>query len=206
VNEHCASGCSTLIDSLLADLVNFVGPDWEQEDDITLMTLERETPTDPSQAEQEQVRGETRTLAEFALPSVMGNECEAMTQVVAAVKELDLPDSQIQRLRTAVSEATMNAIEHGNKKQPELPVRIHVLVSDTALTVRITDQGGGHPIPEPQIPDLEAKLAGLQSPRGWGLFMIEHMVDEMHVTADESHHTVELVLHLKGDAHANPGD
>jgi anti-sigma regulatory factor (Ser/Thr protein kinase) len=136
----------------------------------------------------------------------MGNECEAMTQVVAAVKELDLPDSQIQRLRTAVSEATMNAIEHGNKKQPELPVRIQVLVSDTALTVRITDRGGGRPIPEPQIPDLEAKLAGLQSPRGWGLFMIEHMVDEMHVTADESHHTVELVLHLKGDDHANPGD
>ena len=100
----------------------------------------------------------------------------------------------------------MNAIEHGNKKQPELPVRIHVLVSDTALTVRITDHGGGRPIPEPQIPDLEAKLAGLQSPRGWGLFMIEHMVDKMHVTADESHHTVELVLHLKGDAHANPGD
>ncbi len=206
VNEHCASGCSTLIDSLLADLVSFAGPDWEQEDDITLMTLEREIPTDPSQAEQKQVRGETRTLAEFALPSVMGNECEAMTQVVAAVKELDLPDLQIQRLRTAVSEATMNAIEHGNKKQPELPVRIHVLVSDTALTVRITDHGGGRPIPEPQTPDLEAKLAGLQSPRGWGLFLIEHMVDEMHVTADENHHTVELVLHLKGDDHANPGD
>jgi anti-sigma regulatory factor (Ser/Thr protein kinase) len=136
----------------------------------------------------------------------MGNECEAMTQVVAAVKELDLPDSKVQRLRTAVSEATMNAIEHGNRKQPELPVHIHVLVSDTALTVRITDRGGGRSIPEPQIPDLEAKLAGRQSPRGWGLFLIEHMVDEMHVTADEGHHTIELILHLKGDARANPGD
>ena len=206
VNEHCTGGCGKLIDSLLADLAKFAGPDWEQEDDITLMTLERETATDPSQAEQKQTRSETRTLADFALPSVMGNECEAMTQVVAAVKELDLPDSKIQRLRTAVSEATMNAIEHGNRKQPELPVHIHVLVSDTALTVRITDRGGGRSIPEPEIPDLEAKLAGRQSPRGWGLFLIEHMVDEMHVIAGEGHHTVELVLHLQGDAHADPGD
>jgi serine phosphatase RsbU (regulator of sigma subunit)/anti-sigma regulatory factor (Ser/Thr protein kinase) len=207
VNEHCASGCGALIDSLLADLADFAGPDWEQEDDITLVTLEREmAATAPSLAEQKEVRDEKRTLAEFALPSVMGNECEAMTQVVAAVKKLELPDSQVQRLRTAVSEATMNAIEHGNERQPELPVHIHVFVANSALTVRITDQGGGRPIPEPQIPNLEAKLAGLQSPRGWGLFLIENMVDEMHVTSDESHHTVDLVLHLKGDAHANTGD
>jgi len=30
-----------LIDALLAELENFSGPDWEQEDDITLVTLER---------------------------------------------------------------------------------------------------------------------------------------------------------------------
>ena len=44
--------------------------------------------------------------------------------------------------------------------------------------------------------DLTAKLAGQQSPRGWGLFLIQNMVDEMHVTTDDVHHTVELVIHL----------
>ena len=29
--------------------------------------------------------------------------------------------------------------------------------------------------------------------------MIEKMVDEMQVTSDEEHHTVELVVHLKRD-------
>jgi len=105
-----------------------------------------------------------------------------------------------------VSEATMNAIEHGNKKQPELAVHIQVLVSDEALTVRVTDHGGALAVPEPQTPDLEAKLAGLQSPRGWGLFLIEKMVDEMHVSSDAHHHTVDLVLHLKGGARADAGD
>jgi anti-sigma regulatory factor (Ser/Thr protein kinase) len=72
--------------------------------------------------------------------------------------------------------------------------------------VRITDHGGALAIPEPQIPDLEAKLAGLQSPRGWGLFLIENMVDEMHVSSDANHHTVDLVLHLKGGKRASTGD
>ena len=61
------------------------------------------------------------------------------------------------------------------------------------LIVSITDHGGGQPIPEADAPDLEAKLAGLQSPR-LGLFLIRSMVDDMRVTDDDVHHTVELVM------------
>jgi anti-sigma regulatory factor (Ser/Thr protein kinase) len=65
--------------------------------------------------------------------------------------------------------------------------------------VRIRDHGGGKPIPEPETPDLEAKLAGLQSPRGWGLFLIKNMVDDMNIEADEVHHTIELIFNLEGN-------
>ena len=209
VSEHCAGmqGCTALIESLLADLAAFTGPDWEQEDDITLLTLEREatSPAPPPGEKGEGAEGDSqwRTLAEFSLPSQPGNECEAATQVTAAIRPLNLPDLRVQRLRTAVAEAAMNAIEHGNKKRPELPVTIQVLVSPQALAVRISDHGGGGPIPSPETPDLHAKLAGLQSPRGWGLFLIEKMVDEVHVTGDEAHHTVELIFYLEGDSHAS---
>jgi serine phosphatase RsbU (regulator of sigma subunit) len=33
----------SLVDTLLEELYSFVGEDWEQEDDITLLTLERST-------------------------------------------------------------------------------------------------------------------------------------------------------------------
>ena len=49
-----------------------------------------------------------------------------------------------------------------------------------------------------ELSDLEAKLAGLQKPRGWGLFLIKNMVDDVRVTSDERHHTVELVMQLGG--------
>ena len=50
--------------------------------------------------------------------------------------------------------------------------------------MQIVDQGGAPPADAPRVPDLEAKLAGLQRPRGWGLFLIKNMVDEMHETTD----------------------
>ncbi len=90
----------------------------------------------------------------------------------------------------------MNAMEHGNHYQPDLLVTLQVLASPSAVSVRITDQGRYTPLPTTQAPDLEAKLAGFQSPRGWGVFLIEHLVDEMNIMGDESHHTVELIMTL----------
>ena len=49
---------------------------------------------------------------------------------------------------------------------------------------------------EGRVKDLEAKLAGLQKPRGWGLFLIKNMVDDMRTHTTETHHTIELVMRL----------
>jgi hypothetical protein len=79
----------------------------------------------------------------------------------------------------------------------ERPVRIEIQTSSQELAIRITDEGGGPPDAVSETPDLLAKLAGDQSPRGWGLFLIQNMVDEMNVTKDEQFHTIELVLNLE---------
>jgi len=139
-----------------------------------------------------------RLLAQFDVPSQPGNERQVISRVVETLQGVHLEDIRLERLKTAVGEATMNAMEHGNHYEASIPVQVSVLASPTAVRVRITDKGGGQNIPEPQTPDLEAKLAGLQTSRGWGLFLIKNMVDEMNVTSDADHHTVELVLYLEG--------
>ncbi len=147
-----------------------------------------------------------RTLAEITLPSERGNERQAMEQVAEAVRVLNLPNKRLDQLKTAVAEATMNAMEHGNHYQPDKPVSIEVLASQKALLVRVIDHGGTRTLPaQPgtEVPDLEAKLAELQTPRGWGLFLIKHMVDEMHTNSDATHHTVELIMYLEGEGHAS---
>jgi anti-sigma regulatory factor (Ser/Thr protein kinase) len=140
--------------------------------------------------------GARRTLAELSVPSKPGNERRAMEEVAGAVDELGLPERTLERLKTAVAEATMNAMEHGNHYRAELPVLIEVSASEADLSVKITDEGSGPPAFDSELPDLEAKLEGVQTPRGWGLFLIKSMVDEMKVAGDEHHHTVELILHL----------
>jgi serine/threonine-protein kinase RsbW len=148
--------------------------------------------------------GSRRTLAELSVPSEPGNERRAMEEVAGTVEGLGLPDRTLERLKTAVAEATMNAMEHGNRYREEAPVHIEVSATERELSVKITDEGTGPSTFEPQTPDLAAKLDGEQTPRGWGLFLIKSMVDEMNVTGDERHHTVELILHLNGRAEGGP--
>ena len=194
-----------VIDHLLTELDRFSGPGHEQEDDITLVALQRASSRHGGGSGEAQPtlaadNGAGTVLEEFSLPSEPGNEREVMDRVSGAVSGVPLGAAQLEQLKTAVSEAAMNAIEHGNQGRSNLPVMVKVLLGDSALKVRITDRGGGRNIPEVETPDLEAKVAGLQKPRGWGLFLIKNMVDEMNITSDEGQHTIELVMNLKGES------
>ena len=187
-------GGDALIDLLLRELDVFTGEAWEQEDDITLVTLQRS-----DAAAHVAANGHVRTLAEFDVASEPGNEREAIARVTEAVADLHLPTPRLERLKTAVGEATMNAMEHGNGYRPDAPVSIRVAAGPDRLIVAITDLGGGNELAEREAPNLEAKLAGEQTPRGWGLFLIESMVDGLTTASDGERHTVELVVRLEGE-------
>ena len=192
-------GGEALIDHLLKSLDAFVGAEWEQEDDITLVTLQCSSGF-VSQTGAMESDDDNRVLMDLQLPSEPGNERQALKKVAEAVQELALPPAQLERVKTATAEATMNAIEHGNHNDPRVPVGVRALIEGNDLVVRITDAGGEDILARPDAPDLEAKLDGRQKPRGWGLFLIESMVDEMDVASDGATRTVELTFHLKGDA------
>ncbi len=166
---------------------------------MTFVTLEREiSPIAEMVTDMDEEDIEWIILADLSLPSKPGNERLAMERVAEAIQDLPFKPDRLERLKTAVAETALNAIEHGNKYQPELNTDIIVKTASGVLKIFITDHGGGRPIPEAIEPDLEAKLAGLQSPRGWGLFLIKNMVDEMRIHTDEKHHTVELIMRYEG--------
>ncbi len=176
-----------VIDDLLLALDRFTGGELEQEDDITLVVLRREGAT-----------GSAGVLADFRIASAPGNEREAMRRVGEAAASLALAPARLERLKTATAEATMNAMEHGNDYRDDLDVRLVVTASDGRLVVAIVDHGGDREIAKAASPDIDAKLEGRQSPRGWGLFLIEKMVDELRQSSNGTDHTVELVMHLEG--------
>jgi serine phosphatase RsbU (regulator of sigma subunit)/anti-sigma regulatory factor (Ser/Thr protein kinase) len=186
------AGGQGLIDTLLKELATFTGEGWEQEDDVTLVALQRALGSGSGTDEGQ------RVIAEFSVASQPGNERDAMGRVAAAVQGMGIEGQDLERLKTAVAETTMNAMEHGNRYRADLPVAVRVMASDDELVVRITDEGGERAIPVAAEPDLDAKLAGEQSPRGWGLFLVRNMVDDVRVAVHGTRHTVELVIRLKG--------
>jgi len=180
---------SGLVDSCVTELDRFSGSQ-EQEDDVTLVTLERSSAVRPSRVATEEL------LLNFSVPSEPGNERQVLARVADAVAECGLDEDALERIKTASAEATMNAIEHGNHNRPELPVDVSVLRTSQGIAVEISDLGGRREDAVADHPDLELKLAGLQTPRGWGLFLIENMVDELEEHTHEERHTVRLVMHV----------
>jgi serine/threonine-protein kinase RsbW len=144
-----------------------------------------------------------RRLDAFELPSEPGNERLALARVEQSVRGLGLPDSRLEKLKTAVAEATMNAIEHGNKYRADIPVEVEVTQNGDEIIVAISDQGGDSSADggSAEEPDLLKKLDGGQSPRGWGLFLIRNMVDAMDITTNGQRHTIWLTMRTGGAAH-----
>jgi anti-sigma regulatory factor (Ser/Thr protein kinase) len=137
---------------------------------------------------------ECRVLAEFRLDSVPGNERVAALRVIAVLNNLGLTQQRLQRLGTAVAEAALNAMEHGNHFDAHKQVEVRVLVDPMEVCVSISDEGCGVPH-QTETPDISAKLAGSQTQRGWGLFLMSRMVDGFSDEIVDGRHAVLLRLH-----------
>ncbi len=87
----------------------------------------------------------------------------------------------------------MNAIEHGNRGDAGLDVTVSVRFGADAVTVDVGDLGRGLR-QDAEVPDLDLKLAGLQTPRGWGLFLVRELVDRVEEFRDGDRHVVRLAM------------
>jgi serine phosphatase RsbU (regulator of sigma subunit)/anti-sigma regulatory factor (Ser/Thr protein kinase) len=175
---------------LLQAWKDFIDQAHEQEDDITLVKLRF------NQTELENERGQDWSMIdEFKIPSQPGNERSASQQAIDSLTSIGIAEKKLQQFQTAVAEAIMNAMEHGNQYREDLPVHVQIFTQDNAVSIRVSDHGQGPVETSISQPDLDAKLAGEQSPRGWGLFLIENMVDEMNVLQNDQRHTIELIIH-----------
>ena len=116
-----------VLNAVVAELEAFTGEGAEQEDDITLVVVKR---TSSAKESAETFEERRQVLAKFAIPSEEGNERIAIAKVTAAVDDLGLEPARLERLKTAVGETVMNAIEHGNENRSELDVDVQVCAND----------------------------------------------------------------------------
>ena len=138
---------------------------------------------------------------ELHIPSAFGCEKVAMLQVAAVAERMGFSRDRVEDLKTAVAEACLNAIEHGNKLNRTIRVGIELLAEESQLMVSVSDQGEG--VGEVRTPSIEAKIEGREPPRGWGIFLIRNLVDEVQFSAKEcGGHEIRMVIHLDRTAPA----
>lgn len=106
--------------------------------------------------------------------------------------ELGLEQEKINGLLLAVTEATTNAIIHGNKNNKLKMVRISVFVDGPILTIIIKDEGKGFDpsiVPDPTDPE------NLLKDSGRGLYLMRVYMDGL--TYNQTPEGTETILTLK---------
>jgi serine/threonine-protein kinase RsbW len=117
------------------------------------------------------------TTVEVRLPSRLGFEKVAMSTAASVAKLMGFREERIEDLKTAIAEACINAIEHGNRLNEKLSVGVVLSAGTDALEVKVMDDGKGMKA-QPAKPDIDKKMHGEEDPRGMGMFLIQALVDE----------------------------
>jgi serine/threonine-protein kinase RsbW len=116
------------------------------------------------------------TRLSYTLDSTLesANKAEVAARAVALRSEFAEADAD--NIATAVREATLNAVLHGNQYDPCKHVTLLFEAAPEGLTVRVCDQGEGldpAAIPDPLAPENLLKQSGR------GIFLIRAFMDEV---------------------------
>lgn len=106
--------------------------------------------------------------------------------------DLGLGEEKINGLLLSVTEATTNAIIHGNKNNSLKLVRIYVTVENSTLIIKIKDEGNGFDpsiVPDPTNPE------NLLKDSGRGLYLMKVYMDEISINVTPQ--GTETILKLK---------
>ncbi|MBN1888966.1 MAG: ATP-binding protein [Thermoflexales bacterium] len=106
------------------------------------------------------------------LPSVLGYEKVVMASAEAIAQRLGFSPDRIDDIKTAVAEACVNAIEHGNALERALPLRVDLSEEESGLEISVSDAG------RQSMPSAPPRPGCDPCHRGWGMFLIQRLVDE----------------------------
>jgi serine/threonine-protein kinase RsbW len=135
---------------------------------------------------------------ELSFPSELGYEKVAREAVAAFARRLGCDKERVEDLKTALGEACINAIEHGNGRAPGLRVDVSCVGAGDRLEIEVHDRGLKRYESGGTVASIDLKLRGLAPLRGMGLMMIAQLVDEAGFTesADGGNH-FRLVLYIR---------
>ncbi len=113
----------------------------------------------------------------FIFPSIITKVSCFVETVMNSILQSNSPNEQeVFLIRTALQEAIVNAIVHGNKKQEELSWEVQIGGGEKVLEIEIKDQG--HGFCREKILD-PTQGNNLMRTSGRGVYLIEKLMDRV---------------------------
>ncbi len=185
VHRHARESSNGIIHELIKDAEKFSGSR-AHSDDITLLVAKFEGAPPPVRDEPENGKApvatafaENRGEVRLSIPSQHGYEKMAMEAAAELAHMLGFRSERVEDLRTAVAEACLNAIEHGNKLNQMNRLDVLIKPAGEGLVVQVIDNGSGFALTPQHEISIERKISGEESARGLGLFLIEKLMDHV---------------------------
>lgn len=133
---------------------------------------------------------------DLRIPSEYGYEKVAMDAASAVARRMGFSAARVEDLRTALAEACLNAMEHGNRFAKDTQVCVLLTVGDDHLEVDVIDEGRGETMPhvtEPLSFDHQPGLAH----GNMGIFLITQLMDEVEFSRQPKGSVVKMGIYLE---------
>ena len=134
----------------------------------------------------------------IAFPSSLGNEDFAVNVFDTIVDGGKYEIEEPKKVRYAIQEACMNAIQHGNRLDSHKPVNVAFELYKDALQIFIEDSGKGFDFKTYRPPTVRERINnGVKA--GWGIELIRKMVREVESFTTENGNALKLVVRSRCD-------
>jgi serine/threonine-protein kinase RsbW len=134
---------------------------------------------------------------EIILANQLGYERVAMACSASFAQLFGFPKDRIEDLKTVVAEASINAMQHGNKGKIDAKVVVTIGFQNDAIWIWVGDEGDGIKVVSPK-PNIDKIIEADETLSGFGLYIIEQLADHVEFKErPERGHIVEIALNMK---------
>jgi len=95
------------------------------------------------------------------------------------------------QLNLVLTEATVNAIKHGNDNNPQDTVRISIHLHENELNIKVYDHGQGFDLASVPAPDFDHPQES-----GMGIFLIRSLMDSVTYIRQNDSNVLEIIKYL----------
>ena len=126
----------------------------------------------------------------LTIPMLQNMELAATKTAEAVAEVMHLDEEKTTEVSMAIIEACLNSFEHSRSEDKN--VYITFTVKEEQLLIVLRDYGGGFDPSKLEEPKMEEKLKTGVRKRGWGLKLMESMMDSVEIESSSQGTTITM--------------